>query len=200
MTRAETAGGRAWGSFLWRLEARFKGVEFEGGCRFVGRPMISLARQGRIILGDGVSLVSSILAAPAGPAYRCTLRALAPEARLVVGRQATLRGCAVCAGVSIEIGEGALLEPGALVLDNDFHVPVGEWDWAGDVTSQARPVRIGRGAVIGAEAIVLKGVVIGDGAVVEPGAVVTRDVPAGHRAAGNPARVWPRIDTPASPG
>ena len=55
----------------------------------------------------------------------------------------------------------------------------------------ARPVRIGRGCFIGARAILLKGVTLGDRAIVGAGAVVTRDVPAGHIAVGNPARILP---------
>jgi acetyltransferase-like isoleucine patch superfamily enzyme len=35
----------------------------------------------------------------------------------------------------------------------------------------------------------LKGVTVGDRAVIGAGAVVTKDIPAGHVAAGNPARV-----------
>lgn len=51
------------------------------------------------------------------------------------------------------------------------------------------PIHIGKGAWIGARAIVLKGVQIGVGAVVGAGSVVTKDVPAHTVVAGNPARV-----------
>jgi acetyltransferase-like isoleucine patch superfamily enzyme len=51
------------------------------------------------------------------------------------------------------------------------------------------PVRICRGAWIGAHSIVLKGVRIGYGAIVGAGSVVTRDVPDWTLVAGNPARV-----------
>ena len=47
-----------------------------------------------------------------------------------------------------------------------------------DANRRVAPVRIGRGAYIGAAAIILPGVSIGPGAKIGAGAVVTRDVPA----------------------
>lgn len=48
-------------------------------------------------------------------------------------------------------------------------------------------VRIGRGAFVGARAIILPGVDVGDHAIVAAGSVVRRDVPSGTVVAGNPA-------------
>jgi len=174
---------------LWRWEARFKGAEFEGGCQFQGRPFISVAPGARLVVGEGVRLYSAVRASPLGCFQPCVLRAMASGARLVLGRGVGLSGAVVCAGVGIEIGEGTILGSGAMVLDNDFHLPEGEWNWASDSTVNARPVKIGRGVFIGARAMVLKGVSIGDRAVVGAGAVVTNDVPAHEVAVGNPARV-----------
>jgi len=50
-----------------------------------------------------------------------------------------------------------------------------------------RPIRIGRGAWIGAGSIILPGVTIGERRVVGAGSVVTRDVPQLSVVAGNPA-------------
>jgi acetyltransferase-like isoleucine patch superfamily enzyme len=144
-----------------------------------------------MIFGDGVHIYSSTRANPLGLSQPCVLRALAPGARLVLGREVGLSGTVVCAGNSIEIGDHTILGAGAMVLDNDFHQPLEGWDWALDAETDARPVKIGRGVFIGARAVILKGVTIGDRAIIGAGAVVTHDVPSQHIAAGNPARTFP---------
>jgi len=175
---------------LWRWEAQIKGVEFLGKSEFLGRPLISVVKGARLVIGDGVRVGSSKRANPLGLSQPSALRAMAPGARLILGREVGMSGAAICAGLAIEIGERTILGAGAMVFDNDFHQPVGEWDWNTDTQTNARPIKIGRGVFIGARAIILKGVTIGDRAVIGAGAVVTKDVPAGHVAAGNPARVF----------
>jgi len=180
---------RAIPSMLWRWEAQFKGVQLGGQVEFLGRPVISLADGGRMILGDGVVLRSAVRSTPLGCSQPCVLRVLSPGAQLIIGPRVGMSAAVVCAGLSIEIGEGTIVGAGAMVLDNDFHAPVGAWDWADEHRANARPIRIGRGVFIGARAIVLKGVTIGDRAVIGAGAVVVDNVPAGSVVAGNPARV-----------
>ena len=186
---------RAWPSALWRLEARFKGVEFQGRSEFVGRPLISVAKNARIVLGDGARICSAPRSNPLACFQPCVLRAMVPGAELILGRSVGISGAVLCAGASIQIGEGTILGSGAMIMDNDFHVPVGEWDWGSDSAANARPIKIGRGVFIAARAIILKGVSIGDRAIVGAGAVVTRDVPAYHIAVGNPAQVSPPRST-----
>jgi acetyltransferase-like isoleucine patch superfamily enzyme len=175
-------------SWLWRAEARFKGAQFLGKSEFIGRPMIGIASGATVIFGDGVQIYSSTRANPLGLFQPCVLRALQPGARLILGAEVGLSGAVICAGESIEIGDQTILGAGAMVLDNDFHQPSGEWAWSDDTKTGARPIKIGRGVFIGARAIILKGVTIGDRATIGAGAIVTRDVPERHIAAGNPAR------------
>ena len=178
-------------SVLWRLEARFKGVELQGRVLFQGRPIVSVAKDGRIILGNGVVIASAERANPLGLAQPSVLRAMAPGAILSLGPGVGISGTVLCAGLRIEIGEHTILGAGAMVLDNDFHVPSGDFGWTEEHQTNAKPVRIGRGVFIGARAIILKGVTIGDRARIGAGAVVTKDVPADSRAVGNPARYHP---------
>lgn len=60
----------------------------------------------------------------------------------------------------------------------------------------SKPIRICRGAWIGARSIILKGVTVGEGAIVGAGSVVTKDVPPYTVVAGNPARVV-KVDLPS---
>src|ERR1041385_1162749 len=180
---------RRWPSLIWRLEAQFKGVIFRGKADILGRPIISIAKGGTIEIGDRVRLYSSTRANPLGLTRPCALRALAPGARLVLANEVGLSGAVLCAGNSIEIGEKTIIGAGAMLLDNDFHLPVGDWGWNDDFTTNSRPIKVGRGVFIGAQAIVLKGVTIGDRAVIGAGSVVTKDVPAGCKAVGNPAKI-----------
>jgi len=179
---------------VWILEARLKGASVARGVTFVGRPLISVAKGSRFQIGNNVRINSSFRANPLGCFQPSVLRTLCPDAELVLEANAGISGCVLCAAKSIHIGEGVNIGSGALLIDTDFHRPAGSWEWGNDPGHGARPIHIGRGAFIGARAIVLKGVTIGERAVVGAGAVVTKPVPPRHFAVGNPARMIPIPD------
>lgn len=185
------SGVRRCFSGLWRLEAQLKGVQFEGKALFVGRPIISVAANSTLLLGDNVNVTSSLRANPLGCFQPSVLRTLEPGARLILGKDSGLSGAVICAALSIEIGEGTLIGSGAMILDNDLHADL-SLEGGNAMRPPARPIKIGRKVFIGARAIILKGVTIGDRAVIGAGAVVTKDVPADHVAAGNPSSIFPK--------
>ena len=89
----------------------------------------------------------------------------------------------VAHGATVRIGNGTYLNRNTVVIaDSDLH-PLG-----GTVVKNA-PVTIEDNVWIGCRVIVLKGVRIGRGTVIAAGAVITRDVPPNTIAGGVPARV-----------
>ena len=135
-----------------------------------------------------------------------------PESRLELGDRVLVGGGTVidCA-LSITVEDDVLISYECTVADSDNHSLYPElrrndlttWmdgrrhDWS---NSAMAPIRICRGAWIGARSIILKGVTVGPGAVVGMGSVVTRDVPARVVAAGNPAQIIREIGPPPSSG
>lgn len=188
--------GRKSLSGLWRLEASLKGCSIGRDVRFQGRPLISVARDSRLVLGDGVRIHSTLRSNPLACFQPSVLRTLCPQAELVLESHVGISAAVLCAATSIHVGEGTIMGSGAMILDTDFHHPVEPWNWGTEPARGARPVRIGRGVFIGARAIILKGVTIGDRVIIGAGAVVTRDIPARHLAFGNPAQVIPWKQSP----
>ena len=178
-------------NFTWLVEARCCGLELGNHILFNGRPYLARESGSRIVLGDRVCLNSSLRSNPIGCSRPVSLRTTRPGAEIILGRGVGLSGNAVCAALRIHIGEGTFVGADAMVFDNDFHSPVGEWNWGAATPENPRPVIIGRGVFIGARALILKGVTIGDRAIIGAGAVVAVDVPARHLAVGNPAQILP---------
>ena len=183
--------GREFASLVWAAEARFKGCSLGTGVKFVGRPLLAVAKGSQMLLGDRVRICSSLRSNPLGCFQPSVLRTLSAGAELVLGPDVGISGAVLCAAVSIRVGEGTIMGSGAMILDTDFHQPDEKWGWDNNPACGAKSVCIGRGVFIGARAIILKGVTIGDRAVVGAGAVVTRNVPEGHLAFGNPAQLRP---------
>lgn len=95
----------------------------------------------------------------------------------VVGRNCSIQAFAfLCPGVTLE--DDVFVGP-HVCFTNDKHPPSGGLHW--------KPIRVGRGASIGAGSVILPGVTIGERAVIGAGSVVTKDVPPGETWYGNPA-------------
>jgi acetyltransferase-like isoleucine patch superfamily enzyme len=126
---------------------------------------------GRLLVGDDVQIFGGVL-----------LLLGQPEAEIELGRGVFLNFDAkVMAAQRISIGARSSISWNVSIMDSDFHLIDGE--------GETEPVQIGEHVLIGAHAIILKGVRIGDGAVVAAGSLVNRDVPAGALVAGSPATV-----------
>ena len=110
------------------------------------------------------------------------------DGRCVIGSHAWIGPQSYFDARDLEIGEYVGWGPGARVLGSvhtgvPVDVPIIQTDL------EIRPVRIGEWADIGVNAVVMPGVTIGRGAIVGAGAVVTRDVPPFSIVAGVPAKL-----------
>jgi acetyltransferase-like isoleucine patch superfamily enzyme len=144
-------------------------------------------RQPGLVLGNAVRV------------YTWTAFNVEPGGQVVVGDESILVGPVFMCAESIIVGRRVVLSYHVTVADCDFHprdpalrvqdaianAPFG--DRRGRPPLVCRPVVIEDDAWVGIGAIVLKGVCIGRGARVGAGAVVTADVPAGAWVVGNPA-------------
>lgn len=97
------------------------------------------------------------------------------------------------------IGKGTMIDMGAIIggrveVGDNCHIGAGTVLAGVIEPPSATPVIIEDNVVIGANAVVLEGVRVGRGAVVAAGAVVTQDVPSNVVVAGMPAKIIKNVD------
>ena len=110
------------------------------------------------------------------------------DGRCSIGERSWIGPQAFIDGRDLVIGDDVGIGPGVKIIGSD-HTGLPEELAVIATDLDTRPIRIETGADIGANAVILPGVVIGRGAVIGAGAVVSRDVPPGAVASGVPARV-----------
>jgi len=93
-------------------------------------------------------------------------------------------------GLGVVINRQTVFKGYAVVFQN---ATIGDSALGPRIEGSEAPV-IGNRVFIGASACVLGNINIGDNVIIGAGAVVTKDVPAGHRALGNPAVYTPIPD------
>ncbi len=146
-----------------------------GLCKIHSAVSLDASREGTIQLGQGVTLNRYVY-------LQADARGITLGDRVEINNHTIINGTG-----GVTIGADTLVGPGARVISYTHGIAPGQ-----TIREQAvrgRPISIGEGAWICANAIILAGVAVGDGAVVGAGAVVTRDVPAGAVVAGAPARI-----------
>ena len=115
-----------------------------------------------------------------------------------IGRNAVIMMGAVI-NIGAVIGEGTMIDMGAVLggratVGKNCHVGAGAVLAGVIEPASAKPVVVEDDVLIGANAVVIEGIRIGRGAVVAAGAVVIEDVPDEMVVAGCPARVIKRKD------
>lgn len=164
--------------FLWRMH----GVLLGKGARFSGWCYLNKIKGAKIQIGNHVHFVSSPFVNHIGLNRKCSLSALTPEARLVIGDNCGFSSTNISAFKEIVLGNNVRVGANTMIMDSDFHTDDPR-------TGPNRPVRIDDNVWLGTNVTVLKGVHIGENSVIGAGSVVTKNIPANVVAAGNPCRV-----------
>jgi UDP-2-acetamido-3-amino-2,3-dideoxy-glucuronate N-acetyltransferase len=103
------------------------------------------------------------------------------ENKTKIGDRVTIK-CGVQIWDGIQLGNDVFIGPN-VTFTNDTYPSSRAADF------DLKTTLVQNGAVIGGGAVILPGLIIGENAIVGAGAVVTKDVPAGAKVIGNPARI-----------
>jgi len=102
-------------------------------------------------------------------------------ASIQIGNYVTFnQGAVISDRAKVIVGDSTFLGPMVRIMDSDGHGIDG-------LDEKKKPIIIGSHVLIGAHAIILKGVTIGNNAIIGAGSVITKDVPPNTIVAGSPA-------------
>lgn len=182
---------------LPRFAARGKGLAIKAPWEIRNAERIELGEDVKLgagsVLNAAVSYPGSWLAHPTGDHVSQTF-----EPHLRIGDRVTATaGLHVQAFEEIVIEDDVMFARNVFVSDGTHGHAVGDLPYKYQGISDIAPIRIGRGAWIGNNVVVMPGITIGAYAVVGANSVVTRSIPASCIAVGAPARVVQRWDAAA---
>jgi len=194
-----TAVGRASaGSYRFGVRARSKlfsllvaGAFESFGANSVVQPPIRLSGERRMSVGSGVFVGAG-----------CWFQVLEGESdgvALSIGDGSAIAGyCVLSAAASIRLGRDVALARNVYIADHTHAYDDPTRPIHAQGITQVKPVEIDDGAWLGENVVVLPGVRIGRGSVVSANAIVTKDIPDHALAIGAPARVVRRFGPAAA--
>lgn len=183
----------------YRGKAARMGIEVSCTTVVNKTPSLRKCKGSRIILGEHVLLTSNPRHNPLVHRPVC-LRTLSPTAIIEMKAYSGISGATIACCNRVTIGEYTMIGPETLIYDSEGHSYSPETGWRSAAIRSGRPIQIGNRCYIGSHCIILGGVTIGDHCVVAAGTVITTDIPAGHKAYGNPAVFEPLPKLLGGPG
>lgn len=164
------------------------------GCDIIGKPKairgvltIRSCRKGSIKLGRDIVINSGRKYNLVGNEFRTIFRTI-QNGTIVIGDRVGISNSAIVSASQIIIEDDVMIGSNCKLWDTDFHPLAFEDRVHHDSKGgKSKPIVIKKGAFLGADVLVLKGVTIGERAVIGAGSVVTKNIPNDETWAGNPA-------------
>lgn len=169
---------------------RYYGVETKFGyVKLLGFPIIYRSPGSRIIIGEGVTLVSNAKHNIAGINHPVILATLTDSAIISIGNGSGCSGSVLCAVKEVSVGKHVALGANCKLYDSDFHPvqPGKRLNQKSIVDAKSAPIKIADHVWISEGALVLKGVEMGFGSVLSAKSVLTANAKPLSIYVGNPA-------------
>ena len=175
-----------------RIMISFKKVRYSSYPQIVGK--LRMQNDGQIFFGKSVRFNSRLTSNFVGLNKPCTI-AVTNKGRLQIDDFSGFSGVSIYCASAIWIGKYVNCGGNVSIWDTDFHPLNFEDRRVNDVSKiRSMPIIIEDDVFIGANSIILKGVVIGARSVIGAGSVVTKTIPPDEIWAGNPAKFIRRLN------
>lgn len=177
------------GFSYFKLYSFFRAIKYKN-VRIIGVPLLNIARNARLLLGERVTLNSF------NDDYHVNMNSsvkiyIENQGSLVdIGDDTRIHGSCIHASKKIIIGKRCLIAANCNIVDSNGHrVSLDDPSKRYKTVDEPREINIGNDVWIGMNSIILPGVTIGDGVIVSANSVVNKDVPPGVIVRGNPAEI-----------
>lgn len=177
-----------WDSLRRHVEFRLFHVKCGKQLQVCGRLLVGW--KVNLTLGDGVIINSGLNTPNPIGNEMLTSFTTAYNGKIVIGNRVGISNTCFYSREGITVEDDVMIGGGCMIFDTDFH-PLSFEERVRDEQDKTKsaPVRICRGAFIGARSIIMKGVTVGEHSVVGAGSVVTKSIPPNEVWGGNPAKM-----------
>ena len=170
-------------------------ITLKGKVNVSGIPILIFRENGRLVLGNNVSLKSNKNTYHLHMYAPVKLMADRKDAVIEIGDNTRINGSCIHAYKKISIGKNCLIAANCQIFDGNGHdLSFPDVGNRINTVGDAREIRIEDNVWIGANSMVLPGVTIGYGAVIAAGSVVHKDIPRMCLAGGNPVQIIKRFE------
>lgn len=174
----------------FRRRLKNKGITLHSTTIVNKMPDVRMVKGSSIILHEHTILTSNARHNPL-LLHPVNLRTLTPAAVIEFMPHSGMTGSSIVCANRVTIGEYSIIGANTLLYDSFGHTYSEDTGWNSARALTGTPITIGKKCFIGVNCIIMGGVTIGDNCLVSAGTVVTEDIPAGHKAYGNPMRIEP---------